>query len=146
MQLQVVYTEAFESSRLFWRKALNSTQCKKVTLFATNEQSYRWGTVEAHGADSIKMILAVLWLFSLAYGFETTGLSLKEKIHTKHCHHPKVFLGIFGRNYGEDWTSSIAWYEAPYLKESPKISESLYPVERDRGESRVLLLRSFKTF
>ena len=30
MQLQVIYTEALESSRLFRRKALNSTQGKGV--------------------------------------------------------------------------------------------------------------------
>ena len=38
------------------------------------------------------MILAVLGPFSLACGFGMNGLSLKKKIHAKHCHRPKVFL------------------------------------------------------
>ena len=65
------------------------------------------------------MILAVLGPFSLACGFGTNGLSLKEKIHAEHCHRPKVFLGILGGSYGGDWTSCIAC-EAIYIKEVPK--------------------------
>ena len=29
-----------------------------------------------------------------------------------------------------DWTSRIAWCEAPYLKEFPRASKLLYPAER----------------
>ena len=42
------------------------------------------------------MILVVLGPFSLACGFGTTGLSLKEKIHAEQCHCPKVFLDVLG--------------------------------------------------
>ena len=79
------------------------------------------------------MILAVLGPFSLACGFGTNGLSLKEKIHAEHCHRPKVFLGVLGGSYGGDWTSRIAWCEASYLKEFPRASGLLYPAERGGG-------------
>ena len=85
----------------------------------TKKKSCKRGTVGANGIGGIKIILAVLGSFSLAYRFGTNGLSLKEKIHTEHCHCPKVFLGVFGGSYDEDWTSCITC-EAPYLKESPR--------------------------
>ena len=43
------------------------------------EQSCKRGMVGASGAGGIEMILAVLGPFSLACGFRTNGLSLKEK-------------------------------------------------------------------
>ena len=98
------------------------------------------------GAGGIEIILAVLWPFSLTCGFGTTGLSLKEKIHANHCHRPKVFLGVLGGSYGGDWTSYIAWCEAPFLKESPRASGLLYPAERFReSESPLPLLWSLVT-
>ena len=85
--------------------------------------------VDASGVGDIKMILMVLGPYSLACGFGITGLSLKKKIYTEHCHRPKVFLGVLGGSYGGDWTLCIAWCEAPYSKESPKASQLLYPAE-----------------
>ena len=76
------------------------------------------------------MILAVLGPFSLAYGFRTTGSSLKGKIHAEHCHRPKVFFGVLGGSYGGDWTSYIAWCKAFYSKESPRASGLLYSAKR----------------
>ena len=83
--------------------------------------------VDASSAGGIEMILAVLGLFSLACGFGTNGLSLKEKIHAEHCHRPKVFFNVLGGSYDEEWTSRIAWCEAPLLKESPRASKLLCP-------------------
>ena len=112
----------------------------------TKERSCKRGTVGASGAGGIEMILAVLGPFSLACGFGTNGLSLKEKIHTEHCHCLKVFLGVLGGSYGGDWTSCIAC-EAPYSKESLRTSGFLYPNGSVAGrfcksKSLVLLLRS----
>ena len=102
----------------------------KADLIA-KKWSYKRGMVDAGGASSIEMILAVLGLFSLACRFGTTGLSLKRKIHVEHCHCPKVFFGILDGSYDGDWTSCITWYEAPYLKESPMASWLLYSAECD---------------
>ena len=83
--------------------------------------------VDVSGARGIEMIFAVLGPFSLACGFGTNGLSLKEKIYAEHCHRPKIFFGVLGGSYGGDWTSHIAWCEAPLLKESPRASKLLCP-------------------
>ena len=100
-------------------------------------------TKETKGAGGIKIILAVLWPFSLTCGFGTTGLSLKEKIHAEHCHRPKVFLDVLGGSYGGDWTSYIVWCKAPFSKESPRASGLLYPAKRFcESESPLPLLRS----
>ena len=64
------------------------------------EQSCKRGTVGASGTGGIEIILAVLEPFSLAYGFETNGLSLKEKIHAEHYHCLKVFHVILGKGLG----------------------------------------------
>ena len=37
-----------------------------------------------------------------------------------------LFLGALGGSYGGDWTSRIAWCEAPYSKEFPRASGLLY--------------------
>ena len=102
--------------------------------------------VRARGTGGIEMILAVFGPVSLAYGFGTNGLSLKEKIHAEHCHRLKVFLGVLGGSYGGDWTSCIAC-EAPYSKESPRASGFLCPNGSVAGrfcksKSLVSLLRS----
>ena len=89
--------------------------------------------VDANGAGGIVMILAVLRPFLLAYGFGTNDLNLKEKIHTEHCHHPKVFYGVLGGSYSGDWTSRIAWCEAPLSKEFPRASKLLCPNESVAG-------------
>ena len=68
----------------------------------TKEQSCKWSTVDANGADSIEMILAALGPFLLVYRFRTNGLSLKEKIHAEHCHYLKIFLSVLGKTYGRD--------------------------------------------
>ena len=112
----------------------------------TKEQSCKRGTVDASSAGGIKMIFVVLGPFSLACGFGTTGLSLKDKIHAKHCPRPNVFLVVLDGSYGKDWTSCIAWCETPYSKESPRASGLLYPAQRGGGESRVPSLRSLETF
>ena len=65
----------------------------------TKERSCKRGTVGASGTGGIEIILAVLGLFSLACEFGTTNLSLNEKIHAEHCHHPKIFLAVLGGNY-----------------------------------------------
>ena len=95
--------------------------------------------VDVSGAGGIEIILAVLGPFSLACGFGTNGLSLKEKIHAEHCHCPKVFLGVLGGSYGGDWTSCIAWCEALYSKESPRASGLLFPAERGGAFLRKLV-------
>ena len=115
----MVYTEALESPRLSRRKTLNLSQGKGATPLATKEQRCKRGTVDARGAGGIEMILAVLGPVSLACGFGTNGLSLKEKIHAEHCHRPKVFLGILGGSYGGDWTSCIAGVR-PLIQKSPQ--------------------------
>ena len=125
----MVYTEALESPRLSRRKTLNLSQGKGATPLATKEQRCKRGTVDARGAGGIEMILAVLGPVSLACGFGTNGLSLKEKIHAEHCHRPKVFLGVLGGSYGGDWTSCIAWCEALHLKKSLRASGLLYPAK-----------------
>ena len=60
MQLQVVYTKALESPRLFRKKALNSTQGKGATPLATKEQSCKRDAIGACGAGDIKIIFALL--------------------------------------------------------------------------------------
>ena len=74
----------------------------------TKERSCKQGTVDASGANGIEIILLVLGPFSLACGFGTNSLSLKEKIHAEHSHRPKVFLVILGKvlggSYDGDWT------------------------------------------
>ena len=112
----------------------------------TKKQSCKRGTVGVSGAGGIEMILAVLGPFSLAYGFGTNGLSLKEKIHAGHCYRLKIFFGVLGESYGGDWISCIAC-EAPYLKESPRASGFLCPNKSMAGrfcksKSLVSLLRS----
>ena len=64
--------------------------------------------VDASDASNIKMIFAVLGPFSLACRFETTGLSLKKKIHAEYCYCPKVFLDMLGGSYSGNWTLYIA--------------------------------------
>ena len=98
--------------------------------FITKKWSCKRGMVDASSAGNIKMILAVLGPFLLACGFKTTGLSLKGKIHAEYCHRPKVFFSVLGRSFSRDWTSYIAWCEAPYLKESLRASGLLYLAER----------------
>ena len=83
----------------------------------TKEQSYIQGMVDVSDAGNIEIIFAVFGFFLLAYRFGMNNLSLKEKIHIKHCHRPKVFLDVFGRSYSEGWISYIAWCEASYFKE-----------------------------
>ena len=65
------------------------------------KQSYKQGTVDASSAGGIKIIFAVLGPFSLACRFETTGLSLKEKIYAEHYYRPKVFDDVLGGSYSE---------------------------------------------
>ena len=68
-----------------------------------------------------------------------TGLSLEEQVYAEHCHRPEGFLGVLGGSYGRDWTSCIAWCEAFYLKESPRASGLLFPVERGGAFLRKLV-------
>ena len=74
MRLQVVYTEALESPRLFRRESLNSTpgqgifDCLVPTLVLVptkadhiaEERSCKWDTIGVKGAGGIDMILALL--------------------------------------------------------------------------------------
>ena len=35
-------------------------------------------------------------------------LGREKIIHAEYCHHPKIFLSIFGGSHSGDWTSYIA--------------------------------------
>ena len=78
--------------------------------------------------------------FSVAGGFGTNGLSLKDRIYVDLRHRLKVFLGILGGS--RDWSirrSCIAWF--PCSEESPSSSGSLCPAERGgflRGRGAII--------
>ena len=84
MRLQVVYTEALESPRLFQRNVLNSTQGKKLRLTSSDvstgankadpyaiERSYKQGRIGDYDAGGIEMILALFE--GLSVGCLTSG-------------------------------------------------------------------------
>ena len=64
--------------------------------------------------------------------FDTNSLNLKEQLHTKLGHCPRVFFGVFGRSYGGDWILFTTEYKIFYLRKSPRVSELLCPMERSR--------------
>ena len=49
------------------------------------------------------------------------------------CRTLSLFLDALGGSYGGDWTSRIAWCEAPYLKEFSRASGLLYSAKVRAG-------------
>ena len=109
MRLQVVYTEALESPRLFRRKTLNSTQGKGTTPSAWFFWQLCWCQQKLilpqrnKAANGVRLVpkapvvltwsLHFLRAFLVACGFGTTGFSLEEQICIARCGSP-LFRGV----------------------------------------------------
>lgn len=61
--------------------------------------------INANGINNIKTIFSIFGFFSLTYKLGITGLKLKKQIYIKHYYYPKIFLDIFDKNCGKNWTS-----------------------------------------
>lgn len=86
----------------------------------------------------LKVTAVLIWslhflrAFSIACGFEITGLNLEEQIYAKLYPCLKVFFDIISGSGDEDWISFIARCEVYYSKESSRTSRLLCPAERDK--------------
>ena len=92
MQLQVIYTEALESSRLFRRKALNSTQGKGVL----SVWFFRRGAGSAGRMYRSSLTLLV------GLRVRDDWLEPERTNPCITCHRPKGFLDVLGGSFDRD--------------------------------------------
>lgn len=64
--------------------------------------------IDVNGINNIKTIFSIFRFFSLAYKLRITSLRLKKQIYIKHYDYLKIFLDIFDKNCGKNWTSCNA--------------------------------------
>ena len=126
-----MYTETLESPRLFWRKALNSTQDKEAIFLVWFRRLYWYQrklilpqrNKVANGVwlkqVAPAVYIKVIFILLVGLRFRDDWLEPRGTNPCKTCYCPKVFLGVRGGSYGGDWTSCIAC-EAIYIKEVPK--------------------------
>ena len=133
MQLQVVYTEALESPRLFQRETLNLTQGKRASaaqfrrLYQYKEDkaiTVWWKLVAL--TIYIKVILILLRGFFGGLLFWGDWLQLKK---TSPCRTLLLFLSVLSGSWDGDWTSRITWCKLLYSKEFLRAFRSLYRTE-----------------
>ena len=104
--LQIVSLKALKSTGFFWRKALNSTQGKKF-LTAWFFRCLYWCKKDKAVTAQLKLLaltvcLKVVLKLFIGLRVQDDWLELRRTNLCKTCHHPKVFLNIFGESWGGD--------------------------------------------